>query len=174
MTDSPTGAATPDAVRAYDPDRDASALWELKRRFERELGAGGGPEKSATYDAKLDTDYRERYLAWVERCVADEDCVFVADAAGDETGLDGYVFVLPELLAMVWDAAVVNEAYVDPGRRGSGLADALLEAGLEHAREQSLPLDRVVLDVDRENSRARAFYARHGFEHWGEMVAREL
>jgi ribosomal protein S18 acetylase RimI-like enzyme len=28
--------------------------------------------------------------------------------------------------------------------------------------------------VDRENDRARAFYDRHGFEHWGEMVARKL
>jgi GNAT superfamily N-acetyltransferase len=82
--------------------------------------------------------------------------------------------MLPERLAMVWDAAVVNEVYVCASRRGSGLADALFERGLDHAREQSLPLDRVVLDVDRENSRARAFYARHGFEHWGEMVARDL
>ena len=161
-------------VRVYDPERDEAALWELKRRFERELGAGGGPEKSKAYDAKLDDAYRRRYLAWVERCVADEDCVFVVDARGDEGGLDGYVFMLPERLAMVWEAAVVNEVYVDPGRRGSGVADALLERGMDHAREQSLPLDRVVLDVDRENRRARAFYDRYGFSHWGEMVAREL
>jgi ribosomal protein S18 acetylase RimI-like enzyme len=75
---------------------------------------------------------------------------------------------------MVWDAAVVNEVYVRVGRRGSGLADALFERGLQHARDQSLPMDRVVLDVDRENRRARAFYDRHGFDHWAEMVAREL
>jgi GNAT superfamily N-acetyltransferase len=165
---------TDHAVRPYDPETDRAGLWELKRRFERELGAGGGPEKSATYDAKLDDAYRERYLDWVRRCVADEDCVFVVDARGDGDGLDGYVFVLPERLAMVWDAAVVNEVFVRPGRRGSGVADALFERGLDHARSQSLPLDRIVLDVDRENRRARAFYARHGFEHWGEMIAREL
>jgi ribosomal protein S18 acetylase RimI-like enzyme len=165
---------TEHGVRAYDPDTDRAALWELKRRFERELGAGGGPEKSATYEAKLDDDYRDRYLDWVDRCVRDEDCVFVADARGDEDALGGYVFVLPERLAMVWDAAVVNEVYVRVGRRGSGLADALFERGLQHARDQSLPMDRVVLDVDRENRRARAFYDRHGFDHWAEMVAREL
>jgi small-conductance mechanosensitive channel len=28
--------------------------------------------------------------------------------------------------------------------------------------------------VDRENERASAFYDRHGFEHWGEMVAKQL
>jgi len=42
------------------------------------------------------------------------------------------------------------------------------------ARQQDLPLDRLVLDVDRENGRARAFYERHGFDHWGEVVARQL
>jgi ribosomal protein S18 acetylase RimI-like enzyme len=31
-----------------------------------------------------------------------------------------------------------------------------------------------VLDVDRGNDRAKAFYDRYGFEHWGEMVARSL
>lgn len=165
---------TEHAVRPYAPETDREGLWDLKRRFERELGAGGGPEKSATYDAKLDEDYRDRYLAWAERCVADEDCIYVVDARGDDDALDGYVFVLPERLAMVWDAAVVNEVFVRPGCRGSGVADALLERGLDHAREQSLPLDRIVLDVDRENRRARALYARHGFEHWGEMVARQL
>jgi len=45
---------------------------------------------------------------------------------------------------------------------------------LSVARDQSLPLDRLVLDVDPDNERARAFYDRWGFEPWGEMVAREL
>ncbi len=158
-------------VRPYDPDRDEEALWALKRRFESDMGAAGDDAKAAAYDAKLDDAYRDRWLAWVRRCVADEDCVFVAPGAD---GLDGYVFLLPERLAFVWDAAVVNEVYVRPARRGTGLADDLFARGLDHARSQDLPLDRVVLDVDRENERARAFYERHGFSHWGEMVAREL
>jgi GNAT superfamily N-acetyltransferase len=166
-------------VRAYDPERDREELWGLKRAFELELGAGGGEGKESAYEGKLDSAYRERYLAWVDRCVADEDCVLVAeadeDASGAEPGdLDGYLFVLPERLAFVWDAAVVNEVYVHPDRRGTGLADELMERAVEHARGQALPLDRLVLDVDRENERARAFYDRHGFTHWGEMVAREL
>jgi len=93
------------------------------------------------------------------------------DAGGE---LVGYVFVLPESLAFVWDAAVLNEVYVVPDWRGTGVADALMRAALACAREQDLPLDRMVLDVDRANERARAFYDRYGFTHWGEMVAREL
>lgn len=175
-------------VRPYDPERDPEALWELKRRFELELGGDAGDDrKRRRYEAKLDPSYRERYLAWVERCVADDPrCVTVAqprvgEAEGDGMGerdgnhvLAGYVFVLPERLSMIWDAAVLNELYVRRPRRGTGLADRLMDAAVELAGEQELPLDRLVLDVDRENERARAFYERHGFSHWGEMVAREL
>jgi GNAT superfamily N-acetyltransferase len=159
-------------VRPYRPS-DAAALWELKRGFELGLGSGtGGDEKRAAYAAKLTDDYRTRWLAWVDRCVEEEpDCVQLA--VHDE-GPIGYVFVLPESLAFVWDAAVLNELYLDPPARGTGVADDLMEAALACARAQELPLDRLVLDVDRENDRARAFYDRWGFDHWGEMVAREL
>lgn len=97
-----------------------------------------------------------------------------AEEGDDAPEVVGYVFLLPESLAYVWDAAVVNEIYVRPAHRGTGTADELLDAGLAVARDQSLPLDRLVLDVDRSNERARAFYERHGFEHWGEMLARPV
>ncbi|WP_435154780.1 GNAT family N-acetyltransferase [Haladaptatus sp. DFWS20] len=161
-------------IRPYGrSDTDADELWELKRGFELGLGAGtGGDDKAERYNQKLTEDYREQYLDWVERCVADDDrCVTVADA-GD--GLVGYVFVLPVRLAFIWDAAVLNEIFVHPDYRGTGVADDLMDAAIALARDQSLPLDRLVLDVDRENDRAQAFYDRYGFEHWGEMVARKL
>ncbi|WP_232702517.1 GNAT family N-acetyltransferase [Halobacterium wangiae] len=161
-------------VRPY-ADGDSDALWELKRGFETGLGEGtGGPEKAATYEAKLDADYREQWLAWVDRCVDEQErCVQVAPS-GEGDGLAGYAFVLPESMAFVWDAAVLNEIYVRPEHRGTGVADDLLAAALAFARDQDLPLDRMVLDVDRKNERAQRFYERNGFEHWGEMVAREL
>jgi ribosomal protein S18 acetylase RimI-like enzyme len=163
-------------IRPLDPDadRDRTALWECKRAFE--LALPDDPEKRRAYEDKLGGDYRERYLDWVERCLADEPrSVLLADRGGsDPDSIAGYVFVLPERLAMVWDAAVLNEIFVRPDARGAGVADDLLTAAVEVARDQSLPLDRIVLDVDRENERARAFYRRHGFENWGEMLAREL
>lgn len=182
MTDGTTDDATSDpALRPFDPDdaADRRELWELKRAFETDLAAGtGGDEKAEKYDAKLTEEYRRRWLAWVDRCVADEPrCVTLA-AATPEDGGDvepvGYVFVLPERLAFVWDAAVVNELYVVPEHRGTGVADALLESAIDLAREQDLPLDRLLLDVDPANERASDFYARHRFEPWGEIVAREL
>ncbi|MFC7098424.1 GNAT family N-acetyltransferase [Halobaculum marinum] len=177
MDDSTDGAPT---VRPYDSS-DADALWALKGGFETGLGDGtGGDEKAAKYEAKLTDEYRRRWLAWVGRCVDEQAAtVTVAETAGDGDGDDdhdlaGYVFVLPESLSFVWDAAVLNEVYVRPAYRGTGVADALMDAALDTARAQDLPLDRMVLDVDRENDRAKAFYDRYGFEHWGEMVARDL
>ncbi|PSQ19925.1 GNAT family N-acetyltransferase [Halobacteriales archaeon QS_8_69_26] len=174
-------------VRPYDPDRDREGLWRCKRSFELELG-GADEEKRRAYEGKLTDEYRERYLSWVDRCVEDDPrCVTVAvpddDAtAGDEdpgregSGVDlaGYSFVLPERLGMVWDAAVLNEIFVAAEYRGTGVGDDLMERALSVARDQDPPLERTVLDVDRENDRARAFYDRHGFDHWGEMVARDL
>lgn len=174
----------PVETRPYDRDRDAAALYDAKLAFERDLGENtGGETKAAAYEGKLTDAYRERWLDWVDRCVGDDPrCVTVAveggggDAHGSADGSDivGYVFVLPERLAMVWDAAVINELYVAPAHRGTGVADDLLNAAVELAADQDLPLDRLVLDVDPANERARSFYTRHGFEPWGEMVARPL
>jgi ribosomal protein S18 acetylase RimI-like enzyme len=175
-------------LRPYDAATDAEALYDCKAAFERGLGENtGGDEKATVYDEKLTDDYRERWLAWVDRCVADDErCVTVAVAEGGETGEDegesesdddavvGYVFVLPERLAMIWDAAVINELYVAPAYRGTGVADDLMDAAVDLAADQSLPLDRIVFDVDPANERARAFYDRLGFEPWGEMLSRAV
>ncbi|WP_416840671.1 GNAT family N-acetyltransferase [Haloferax sp. DFSO52] len=165
---------TPDGVeiRPYDSS-DADAFWELKRGFELGIGEGtGGDDKLSKYEAKLTDDYRARYLSWVARCATDDPgCVVVAD---DGETLVGYAFVLPEEMTFIWDAAVLNELFLAPDYRGSGVADELMEAVLDHARSQDLPLDRLVLDVDEANDRARAFYDRYGFDHWGELVARDL
>ena len=163
-------------IRPYEPG-DAEGLWDCKRAFELDLGSGtGGDGKQAKYEGKLDAGYREAWFDWVARCVdADPRCVTVAvEADADTTTVAGYVFVLPESHRFIWDAAVLNEIYVAPDHRGTGVADDLMDAAVDLAQDQDLPLDRLVLDVDRKNDRAGAFYERHGFEHWGEMVAREL
>lgn len=162
------------SLRPYGPGSadDRRALWRLKAAFETELGGKtGGAEKSAAYRAKLTDEYKRRWLEWVSRCAEDDSrCVLLA---GNEDAI-GYVFVLPERLSFIWDAAVLNELYVVPEARGGDAADALLKEAVELAREQDLPLDRLLLDVDEANERARQFYERHGFEPWGGVVAREL
>jgi ribosomal protein S18 acetylase RimI-like enzyme len=162
--------------RPYDSALDSTALWNLKAAFERELGTLGDGEKSETYDGKLTEEYRERYLDWVAWCTErDSQSVTVAETA-DEDGdeLAGYVFVLPEEFSMIWDAAVLNELYVRESFRGTGFVDDLMEAAIECAHTQDLPLDRIALDVDPHNGPAGGVYRRHGFEPWGELLARDL
>nr|WP_276305751.1 GNAT family N-acetyltransferase [Halomarina sp. PSR21] len=154
-------------VRPYDPSADWPALWELKAAFERELGGDEGA-KATKYEGKLTDAYRDRYRDWVADCAGrDPGCVLVAA----DDGPVGYLFLLPEALALIWDAAVVNELYLAPAYRGTGLAGELMDAALAHAAEQDLPLPRVVLDVDPNNERAYAFYDGYGFESWAEMVS---
>ncbi|MFB6188096.1 MAG: N-acetyltransferase family protein, partial [Halobacteriaceae archaeon] len=109
---------------------------------------------------------------WVEFCSAkNSKCVQLAEV---DNNIVGYGFLLPESLTLIWDAAVINEIYVTEPHRGTEIADALLEELLATAKNQQLPIQRVVLDVDQSNERARRFYEQHGFEHWGEMVAKDL
>lgn len=159
-------------IRAFRP-ADADELWALKRRFELELGSATGAEAKATaYEAKLDDAYEDGYREWVQRCIElDPDTIQVAERSGS---IVGYVFVLPEAFAYIWDAAVLNEIYVTEPHRGTDLADDLLQSALDVARAQDLPMDRLVLDVDPDNERAASFYERWGFEEWGMMVARDL
>lgn len=159
-------------VRPYDPGADREGLWACKAAFERAMGATGDEAKTTAYEDKLSESYRDRYLDWVERCIGENaKCVHVAVVDGD---VEGYVFILPERHAMIWDAAVLNEIFLSPPYRGTGTADELMAVGLSVARGQNLPLERIILDVDMENERARGFYDRHGFEPWGRLVAREL
>ncbi|WP_435075184.1 GNAT family N-acetyltransferase [Halorubrum sp. HHNYT27] len=173
-------------LRPYDATTDADGLYDCKRAFERGLGENtGGDAKASVYEDKLTDEYRDQWLAWVDRCVADDErCVTVAvegaegeaddEATGNAGEIVGYVFVLPERLTMIWDAAVINELYVAPAHRGTGVADDLMAAAIDIASDQSLPLDRIVFDVDPANERARAFYDRYGFEPWGEMLSRAV
>ena len=159
-------------IRRYRPQEDHDALWRLKEQFELELGTTtGGSEKETTYRSKLDEAYRERYLRWADECVSEEDCIVLVERAEEPVS---YAFVLPERYAMIWDAAVLNELFVEKSHRGTDVVDDLMEAVLEIAEGQDLPLNRLVLDVDRRNDRARAFYDRYGFDHWGEMIVRDL
>jgi ribosomal protein S18 acetylase RimI-like enzyme len=56
--------------------------------------------------------------------------------------------------------------YVRGDARGTGLADALIEAALDHAAGE---VEQVKLSVNAENARAIRFYERHGFRTIGRI-----
>lgn len=61
----------------------------------------------------------------------------------------------------------IAKLYVDSIFHGSGVASALMQAGLERAK--ALGCKRVWLLVWEENSRAVRFYQKHGFEIVGKQ-----
>lgn len=68
--------------------------------------------------------------------------------------------------AVELDAPVeLSKMYVLPGRHGSGVADALMRAALEHAAAAGG--SGIWLGVNQHNARAQRFYARCGFERCG-------
>jgi ribosomal protein S18 acetylase RimI-like enzyme len=79
-------------------------------------------------------------------------------------GLDGIVgfYVMPR--ARERHRGVLYAMYVRPAARGTGMAGALVQAVVDHAR----PLvDLIWLKVAAANAPARALYARFGFEVYG-------
>lgn len=58
--------------------------------------------------------------------------------------------------------AELKRFYVDPALRGQGVADALIEALVEHARTRGAT--KVRLETGDKQHAAMRFYARHGFE----------
>ena len=60
----------------------------------------------------------------------------------------------------------VGAVYVRAGARGAGLADALLEALIDHAARE---VEQLQLTVNAENARAIRFYERHGFRPIGRI-----
>lgn len=83
-----------------------------------------------------------------------------AEQDGELVGVGGFSRFAGEKLdhkGLIWGM------YVRPHARGTGAADAIMRALIAHARERVRQLQ---LTVMADNARARAFYERHGFEHY--------
>jgi putative acetyltransferase len=59
------------------------------------------------------------------------------------------------------DAGELKRFFVSPGHRGTGVADALIDALTEHARSHGVAALR--LETGDKQHAAMAFYRRHGF-----------
>jgi RimJ/RimL family protein N-acetyltransferase len=85
---------------------------------------------------------------------------------GDQPVGSVTLYRFPEQAA---DEGCLVAMWVAAHARGRGVADALVEALLDHAREMGLR--RVTLDVADDNPRARGFYRRMGFVPTGRTGA---
>nr|WP_254538146.1 GNAT family N-acetyltransferase [Halomarina sp. BCD28] len=79
------------------------------------------------------------------------------------TDVVGFVMFSPEtgVYEQAEKKGVVENLYVEPGRRGEGIGSALLSAAEDALRADGAAV--VILDVMAENEDARRFYEAHGF-----------
>jgi GNAT superfamily N-acetyltransferase len=98
-------------------------------------------------------------LRTVERLIDDPDTVFLL-AGEPPTGVAQLRFRLS-----VWtgaDDAWLEDVFVEPGGRGRGVGQALVEACIDRARARGCK--RIQLDANERNSAALSLYRRLGFE----------
>jgi GNAT superfamily N-acetyltransferase len=101
------------------------------------------------------------FRASVDRLIGRDDTEFLLAAAD---GAPAGVAQLRYRWSVWWEAedCWLEDLYVDPSARGTGLGRALVEAVLDRARTRGCR--RVELDVNTGNTAARRLYESAGFE----------
>ncbi|MDZ7576808.1 MAG: mycothiol synthase [Candidatus Nanopelagicales bacterium] len=141
-------APAPIRIRPFDPARDTQSWLELNSLAFAQLPDQGG-WTTEDLRSRLDADW------------FDPGGFLVAE---DPTGLVGFHWTKVDPHVRV-DHHVSGEVFVlgvKPQWRGSGVAEALLSAGLKQVEDNGLT--RAHLFVDTGNPRAIRFYQRAGFE----------
>jgi len=109
---------------------------------------------------KIDeVQHREWYAGYLTR---DDDFVFVLDVSGTPAGQAA-------LYAVADGTAEFGRLLIDPAKRGRGLSHRAIALTLRVADEQ-LALERVRLEVKRDNARAIRGYLAAGFHDDDSLV----
>jgi ribosomal protein S18 acetylase RimI-like enzyme len=111
-----------------------------------------------------------RFLA--DLSINSHSCLFVAEADGEVIGfLSGELREgSPAFKPKTW--AAVEDIYVTPGHRSSGVGRALFKEGQKWAKKKGA--DSVSLQVAAVNVRARKFYEELGFREVSVYQVKEL
>jgi ribosomal protein S18 acetylase RimI-like enzyme len=132
-------------IRLVGPDD-----WKLWRELRLDALADAPEAFGSTL-----ADWREAPESrWRERLAGPDDRNFVAFLDGIPAGMATATPADPDTVELI-------SMYVAPSARGHGVADDLITAVVDRARE--LRARTVRLDVRHTNARATAVYRRHGF-----------
>jgi ribosomal protein S18 acetylase RimI-like enzyme len=140
---------TPTVIRTALP-ADAPALAALHARARATYYPEGLPDEGV-----------DRTAMWQQAVERRDGHVLCAVREGLIVGLAS--FRTPE--GEPPDTVTLFQFHVDPGHWRAGIGTALHAACVEHWRADGVR--EAVLDVHRENRRAQAFYARHGWQPAG-------
>lgn len=102
----------------------------------------------------------------IEKRISDPAQLFLVSE--NEQGIDGFIQVSSDSTAPVdgCSKTEISTFYVQPHHHGKGIGKRLLNAALQHCRDQSV--ESVWLATNAENGPAIAFYLAQGFLHVGE------
>jgi ribosomal protein S18 acetylase RimI-like enzyme len=145
-----------------------SADWPLLREVRLEMLS----DTPMAYVESLAAARRQTDTQWQERAATmsgDSSITLVADDGTDGSRISGLMRVVikqPQDPAQARQAMLIS-VYVAPEHRGLGLADQLLDEACAVACAE-LGTGVIELGVHEDNARAKAFYARHGFEVTGD------
>lgn len=142
--------------------------WERVRDLR--IAAVQDPDAAIAFLSTLEQELTHDAAYWRQRAAraaaGEEAAQFIAEVGGDWVGT-ATVLVRPTgavdhtgRTVYVTRADVVG-VFVRGDRRGGGVIDALLDAAADWTA--ALGLDRLTLDVHRDNARAQAAYRRSGF-----------
>jgi len=102
------------------------------------------------------------YAAFLSAQLEDPDkVVLVADDNGDVIGYAYAAIEGHDYMALRGPSGVLHDIIVDPGHRGRGVGQRLLDTTLEFFRSRGVP--RVVLLTAERNEAAQRLFARLGF-----------
>jgi ribosomal protein S18 acetylase RimI-like enzyme len=118
----------------------------------------------------------ETYLDRLQQLVAAQSgAILIAEDGSRFLGLVACVVARDDAVQETADSNVhgyITDIYVVPDRRGSGLAQALLQAAEDHLAPTGV--SRVRINVLAANAMARRAYEKHGFEPYEVMYEKRL
>ena len=118
----------------------------------------------------------DAYFDRLQQDIAEQSgTILIAEEAGRFLGLVACVVEQDDMVQETADSNVhgyITDIYVVPERRGSGLAQALLQVAEAHL--STTGVSRVRINVLAANARARRAYEKHGFEPYEVMYEKRL
>lgn len=86
--------------------------------------------------------------------------------ARDDDAAIGFALIMQYMSTVrLGPGLILEDLFVEPKARGSGAADALMDAAIRYARE--LGASGMFLETAMDNNRAQAVYERHGWTREG-------
>ena len=171
-----------DAPAGYDirpaTRRDQDLLAEMFRGFLEEQSDWGG---MFGVESGAHPEYTAMFARLLESQAGDGGVILVAETQVESAPDSGFASPVGFLMATVASRPAffhessrgrIEDAWVRPEHRRSGIGRALVEAAVAWARQQGAA--RMILQVARRNEAGLAFWREMGFETFMDVMERDL